>query len=492
METLRLDADIECIEVRFQRPLRDPMGNADRYRRRCDWPLKELGGDVQQYFNKSVKEGNAARASDYAANAVDSVLVRMLLLYVSGEPLPTLSHRLSADLPFVMELKAIRAAVQAGSPVPLMDNTPAIFFRGNYNWSRFLSLGLICLLTPDSQRLASWLSIFRTDAQQQAQYPDERSFYIDVLLRAFQPDWPVDKNKHTLPKKGRPGERREVMEVLFRALAEPDKQARSEGLARYMAAWNRMMKPYGWKPSRRFPPLNPDGGEPSGPGADPLWTEFAFEAAMAVCGWDLDDSAFRGHPYYPREVVDHYRAHIRHTRDAWRGDGVGAGIPFDAPPLPPKADLAKSKRKGIERWIELVADGDADALVAVIEETGKPRKVKDLPALACALAQNRAGVYADIKDSDTLDAQVAALLDVRALEGFDPVGLPAAGPAHCSAVLHALHAWLSVRPYRLFALGEDGDAWAAVLVPRAYESEFQTMSAALGIVLVDPAAAFEE
>lgn len=477
---MKLQAVIECFPINFGRPMRDPNGEVERYKRWNDWGIRSLEGGVQERYNEALVARNLPRVSDHACNAVDRVLNRMLLMYACGEPLSSIALRLEADLPFVMEVKALRSAV--------FTDDQAVFFQRNYDWPRLFTHALVCLLASDTRQLTSWLSLFRTSPKQQAEYPDERSYYIDVLLRAFAPDWPVERNKHTLPKRDRGGERRDSMEALFRALAEPSREARSEGLGRYMAGWNRRMKPYGWKPKRNYPPLTPGGGEPP----DHLWVEFAFEAALAVCGWDLDDSAFRDHPYYPRDLVDHYRTHLRHTRDAWRADGVGAGIAIEAPPPPRKLDLDSSKSKGILRWLELVADGDAEAIAAVVDQIGKPRKVKDLAALSCALAESGAGIHADIKDHETLESHVDSSLARRGLADFDPAGVPPAGPARCAALLRALDRWLADKAHRLYALDLDGDAWSAVLVPRRFAADFESLCTDLGIAALDPASAFEE
>ncbi|MCW8188199.1 DUF1911 domain-containing protein, partial [Verminephrobacter eiseniae] len=120
---------------------------------------------------------------------------------------------------------------------------------------------------------------------------------------------------------------------LMNALAHPPEQ-RSAALAAHMNNWHRLMRPLGWKPNR-----DPAGDK------DGLFCYFAFEVAMAVCAYDIDDSSFRDHPHYPRDLVDHYRQHIRHTRDAWRAEGLGAGIELPPPAPPKRVDLAKSKRK---------------------------------------------------------------------------------------------------------------------------------------------------
>jgi hypothetical protein len=196
----------------------------------------------------------------------------------------------------------------------------------------------------------------------------DRLYALDLLVRAFIPE-------HQFAKKYKPKKwELDWTEPLLRAIAQPH-EARAQGLASYMKNWCRLMKSRGWKP-------NLD----TRPGHDELFCDFAFEVALAVCAYDIDDSSFADHPYYPRDVVEYYRANVRATRDSWREANCGAGVEVAAPPPPKKTDLSKPKRKGIGRWLDLASDGDTDTVESVLETVGKPKKVKDLGELMEALS----------------------------------------------------------------------------------------------------------
>jgi hypothetical protein len=154
-----------------------------------------------------------------------------------------------------------------------------------------------------------------------------------------------------------------------------------------------------------------------------------------------------------------------------------------ARPPPARADLAKSKRKGIARWLELAADGDADAVEATIETVGRPRKVDDSSELLSALYENGYAIHADIKDDDTLEATAGELAAARGMEAFDGPPGPPFGPARCEAVLAALADWVAPRGYRLFLIASDSDDWNAVLVRADHTDEFLALSANLRIRL---------
>jgi hypothetical protein len=288
---------------------------------------------------------------------------------------------------------------------------------------------------------------------------------MDLLVKAFVP-------AHALAKKYKPNKYTDPWTApVLRALALPAGD-RPAALAAHMKNWTRLMRPFGWKP-----------GLDTRPGGDRLFCDFAFEVALAVCGWDIDDSGFAAHLYYPRDLVEYYRANVRHTRDAWRAEGAGAGVEIVAPPPPVKSDLAKTRRKGIARWLELVADGDQDAVEAVLEAIGKPRKIKDLDELFAALGESGVAIHADIKDDATLAAQADALSGARGLREFDGPAAPPAGPARCEALLQAWNGWLAERGYRLAAIDGQDDAWHAVIVRAAYVDELAALSRELGIGL---------
>lgn len=54
-------------------------------------------------------------------------------------------------------------------------------------------------------------------------------------------------------------------------------------------------------------------------------------------------------------LVQYYRDHVRASRDAWRAGQAGAGLAIVAPALPAKADLTRTRCKGIARWISPAA-----------------------------------------------------------------------------------------------------------------------------------------
>jgi hypothetical protein len=324
---------------------------------------------------------------------------------------------------------------------------------------------LALLLVDDKAVSASFHELMPTTKEKQ-------NYLLALLVKAFDPAQPVAKkykpNKYASP----------WTDPIVRALALPAPE-RPAALARHMDNWTRLMRPYGWKPD-----LDTASGKET-------FADFAFEVALAVCGWDIDDSSFADHPYYPRDLVAWYRERVRQARDAWRAPQSGAGVDI-APPSLVRTDLAKTKRKGIARWVELVADGDQDATEAVLETVGKPRRIKDLDELLATLGDAGIALNADIKDDATLALQMDAMSAARGLGEFAGPASPQAGPARCTALLRAWDSWLAERAYRLVAIDNQDDAWNAVVVADAWRDELRALGAELAIPLCEPATLYAD
>lgn len=431
-------------------PMRDPAGNTARYEEyftmtassEASWPGRwaalELGGRVNSRYCRLVDDQEFVRRQYAAGASLDQI----------RETLLQRTRRMLDDAAYVRS-NGTKDFFQEAYPLHGIDR------------ESFAYLALATLLLPEP-------SLFDHIRPLVSAVKEHQSYLFDLLLHAFDRQHPVAKkykpNKYMAP----------WMDPLLRALALPPQQ-QAAALAKHMNNWPRIMRPWGWKPN-----LN------TAPGHDNLFCDFAFEVALAVCAYDIDDSAFSAHPYYPADLVRHYRAHVRGTRDAWRAEGVGAGVAITAPAPPPKADLAKSKRKGLARWIELVADGDNDATEAVLETTGKVRKVKDLDELLCALSDNSVAVHADIKDDQTLEIQASDLSEARGLGPFDGPSTPPQGPARCEAILHAWRHWSGARGYVQVGIDLQDDAWHAVLVRQAFHDELLQLSSELAIPLLSP------
>jgi hypothetical protein len=370
--------------------------------------------------------------------------------YGRGDPLKLLVEEVADVLPVLMQ-DAEYVRVHGSETNPDLKTFRPIkgTRREDFQFSAF------ALLLGSGASLQEYVDLVSTAGQ-------DRGYFFDLLVKSFVPDWQFAKKYKTDPYL------RPWTVPILRILGSPS-SGHATSMAGHMLNWCRLMRQFDWKPDPRPDDLI-------------FFDDFAFEVALAVCAYDIDDSSFNDHPYYPRDLVEYYRANLRDTRDAWRPKGQGAGVPIIAPPPPAKADLSKSKRKNVARWVELVSDGDNDATEAVLEAIGKPRKFKEIGELIEALNDSSLAIHADIKDDATLVYQASVLAAARGLGEYEAPVDPPQGPARCSAALLHFAGWLRERGYRLVDLDGQDDAWHAVLVKAEYEAELQALSGALGLL----------
>lgn len=445
---------MDPVKLNLNHTLRDPMGNSSRY--------AEVYGYQFERLNQSDLSGYSE------SGIVRSMTDRLRCMHGLGYPLAKLVSRVVDDIP-CMQLQTEQARSD------MADRAFGLIWgchRGDFS---FMALAL--MLLPERSQLHTLVTLLNTR-------PGERNYVLDLLLSAFVPGWQMAK-KYT--RKHSVNSPLPWSDPVVRALAQSPER-RPEALSKYMKSWCRIMKPLGYKPVRDY---SPEAAERRGE-LEGLFVHFAFEVALAVCAYDIDDADFRDHPYYPRDLVDYYRANLRHGRDAWRAQGLGAGIEIEVPPLPKKLDLSKSKSKGLVRWLELVSDGDADAVAAVIEQVGKLRKVKDLSELSCALAESGAGIHVDLKDDETLCSQLDTLAQRRQLDGFDAPPDASAGPDGCIEILLFGSTWFQARGYRLVDVDGDDDAWHAVVVKAEHHDEFLALSLQLALTAREPSDVYTE
>ena len=424
--------------------LRDPFGDALLYAEKLD---RLAQSPALSEIELTEATNPKRRAAEYMLVAED-LISRAVYEYARGESL--------GDVLLATE-RALDAAERAFSlsagVAGLGDFMPFDFSMTHTVLPTYGMFAFTVCLAPSQTTLRQFFNLVTPG--------DEPEELFDRLARVFVPGRPMAAHypkRQSLPDWTKP---------VRAALAQPT-EARSAALGICMKNWPASMRPFGLKTKpKAFYDLFP---------------YFAFEIALAVCAYDIDDSGFRDHPFYPRELVDHYRTHIRATRDAARPIGIDPGMPEIVIVRAPRADLAKSKRKGLARWVELVTSGDGDAVQAVIEKVGKPRKVADVWELMCALTEDvEYAVQADVKDDDSVAAQAEALAASLALGEFVPPEEPPAGAARVEQVLHEFAAWLGERGQCLVSIENDDDAVHSVVVAQAHLPELLELSARLGI-----------
>ena len=429
--------------LRNEKIMRDPVGNIDRYNQ---FVMEALHTEriITTYTPESLEQ-----EVWFKLQTIGTSRDLILHQYGIGDAIEVIQQEIVARLPVMVtnsEFVRINGTDNNRNFYAVEDER-----RGD---TAFTALALLLLPQPDHVDL--FRKLLAPDGRRQ-------SYLMDVLIKAFVPD-------HAIQQKYKADKNAAIwMEPVLRIVASAPEE-RAEGLERHMKNWCRILRPWGCKPD-----LVPRSAK------DRIFCDFSFEVALVVCAYDIDDRTFCDHPYYPRDLVEYYRAHLRYTRDAWRAEGVGAGVAVSAPPPPKKADLTKSKRKGIARWIELVCDGNIDVTESVLEVIGKPRKLERIDALMEALGEENQAIHADMKDDETALYQAGELAEQRDVGEFDGPSGPPFGPARCSAGLLAFAHWLQPRGYCLVDLDNDDDAWHAVVVKTEYHAELIELSNRLKI-----------
>lgn len=281
--------------------VRDPHGSAEQYAQffldfeafgSAHWPLDETKSPATR---RRLRLEMAKRHQQHLVHR-----------YASGAPLDALRAELDAGLPVITrELELVRAHGTGDDAASL-----AIGTLDGANGDHYGFAALALLLGVEGERLREFTGLLLPAAANQADY------LLHLLVRAFAPHYP-----------GPCGYRSDPLvlpwtEPVLRAVAlAQDKQGAA--LAAHMQHWYRLRCPEDYYTSRT---LQSGSGTPA--------CAFAFEVALAVCAYDVDDRSFAGHPYYPNDLVLHYRRHVRCRRDAWRRAGAGAGVPVPALPTP--------------------------------------------------------------------------------------------------------------------------------------------------------------
>lgn len=380
----------------------------------------------------------------YSLLEVPSHLARGLLQrYARGDSLDLLRHHFHGDyLPLLQQAADLCAKLFPDHRLRLQVDQTA-------SW--MLLFALVCFDDDGAQvtHLDNWFT------------PGGNPVLFTMVRKAFAPGerYPADLD---IEHKAMPHE-----EQLVGALLQPP-ATWPQAFAAYMKQWPRLMKAFGYR-------------EQVGDGKS-AFEYFPLHLGLAVCAFDVDDSAFRHLPYYPHELVDYYRTHVRPTRDAWRScvRDPAEGLPATARPKP-KRDYVLTKSEAYARWIELVC-GEQPALTdAARQALGKRKTMPPIHTLTATLAARGLALHADLKDDATLAAQATALCEAWQLPAAGLANTAQQGTAAVTTMLNALQDRANDNERRLAVFEDGGDNWNALLYSYHHEAEFTTLCEQLGL-----------
>ncbi|WP_312517449.1 PoNe immunity protein domain-containing protein [Massilia sp.] len=291
--------------------------------------------------------------------------------------------------------------------------------------------------------------------------PDCNPALVGMVLKGFVKDFDYDR-PYNLRDSVLPDE-----EGLVAILLQP-RPTWERSLAAYMKQWPKRTKSYGYREhidEHRY-----------------AFAALPLHLALVVCAFDVDDSAFRHLPHYPRDLVDYYRAHVRHARDAWRTAFVDPtiGLPESARPKE-KKHYALTRAEAYARWVELICGEDALLIERARKALGKRKTMPPLDTAMEALAGVGLGINADLKDDETVFAHANSMCASWQLPAPSVPPMEQQGPARVTAILNALQALDLQRGNRLAVLESDSDNWNAVLYSDAHAAEFALLCEQLEI-----------
>ncbi|WP_256219432.1 PoNe immunity protein domain-containing protein [Variovorax sp. 770b2] len=241
---------------------------------------KERDGDLTDEITRSLPRiadetrVHAARG-DYAWSVATSTLELLILRYTAGYSITELSR----DIPSVIE--AFDAFIPFENPPPYEAHTLTITQLEAYVYVMWLLA--LCRLLDHAELIPTVMSWLDKNA--------EFNRGRDGLFEAV-----VEK----LTGRKEPVERVLLHPAAYRPLAKataPDAQDRPALVKEFLNGWYKNMTDCYWHGTH----TDKEGSSYFG-----YW---AFEAALVTVLWDIDDSSYRDHLVYPKDLVDWAREH---------------------------------------------------------------------------------------------------------------------------------------------------------------------------------------
>lgn len=392
--------------------------------------------DRDSYASSYLEWAQASGKRDDFERVPPELASALLCRYCRGDSVEELKQYFHASYLPLLEAAQVSYQLHHGA-------APLVLKReGCDSW--MLLFGLICFDEDGSKitHLDGWFS------------RSGETVLYSMVLKGFVPGYRYseryDARRESIPYES----------AVVSALLQP-RETWAAALGAFLRKWPKLMEARGYRDEAD------DKMEP--------FSEFPFHVGVAVCAFDIDDATFRDLPWYPRELVDYYRAHIRHTRDAWRSNPIDPAqdLPESARPKVKKPS-SLSKAQAYTRWIELVTS-NAEQLERAWKALGRRKTMSKISTVMEALAGVGLAIQADIKDDATVEEQLLALCATRQLPPPLLPEQPPQGPARISALLAVLQAHTARHAQRMAVLDDGSDTWNVVLHADASSDEFSDL-----------------
>ncbi|WP_414442291.1 PoNe immunity protein domain-containing protein [Burkholderia sp. 22PA0106] len=257
-----------------------------------DWLLPQLTDDIEYWKNNDSPNGSteSERKALAAMLGATGTYNRFLLEYTAGRSVGELREMLPSLIDTLVHYTALHRQAKQDSGMP-----PLMFGEiGDYEWAVQL-IGLCHLLhrTDLLPQISGMLDPF---------YRAQDTLYEDLLAYSMDDRYDVDKWFHEKPYR-----------LLINSLYRDSEEESTADIASYLDAWYPAMRAASWHDSH-LTANQTEGGAYVG-----YW---AVEAAAAAFLLELDDSSFRDHLLYPKDLVDFARSYTSTAMPAPVDDGV--------------------------------------------------------------------------------------------------------------------------------------------------------------------------
>lgn len=259
----------------FQQRRRQPLLNEDYYLFYNDHVRTHTMADIEHALLHG-ELSDEMRWLEYRRKA-DELYEMMVRDYTAGQPIGEFRERLGAVVAAYQDAAHFNRIFENEPAMPLFD------FRYKDDYVRAVDLVSLPILLHREDLIPAVHSLFKGGA------PDENDALIEDLLGKYLPDRPYLEDSYQPVPYG----------ILLDATAQTPMEEKQEDIALFLDAWYPAMQGVGWYDCHKH--QSPDGAG----GHFGYWT---FDAAAVAYLYEVDDTPFREHPHYPKDLADFARS----------------------------------------------------------------------------------------------------------------------------------------------------------------------------------------
>lgn len=265
----------ESERLPFEQRRRQPLLNEDYYLFYNDYVRTHTMRDIEH----ALRHGNLSdemRWLEYLRKA-DELYEMMSRDYTAGVPIDELRGQLGVIVQAYQEAAYFNRIFENEPAMPLFD------FRHKDDYVRVVELVSLPILLHREDLIPAVHSLFKGGS------PDENDALVEDLLGKYLLDRPYLEDSYHPEPYG----------ILLDATAQTPMEERQEDIGLYLDAWYPCMMGVGWYDTHKYQSPRGAGG---------YFGYWAFDAAAVAYLYDVDDTPFRDHLHYPKDLVDFARS----------------------------------------------------------------------------------------------------------------------------------------------------------------------------------------